>query len=171
MAVDAALFGFAGVIAGTIATSLVTIYKEVVTTRREVEQRDREYERERAMARDIFRRENVLALQVAIVDLVTAAYAELDRMLAEAAGSSSWPTRQWSTPTAVGWSEAILRLELSRARVFDEGLRTLADEIRVAAGDSIWAISSDAARTASEPIEKLNQRFNERVSTLLLGLY
>lgn len=57
MALEAAVFGFAGVLVGSAGTSIVTIYKEVITTRREAAQRDRQYERERTAARDTFQRE------------------------------------------------------------------------------------------------------------------
>ncbi|WP_157554651.1 hypothetical protein [Nocardia crassostreae] len=58
-----------------------------------------------------------------------------------------------------------------RARVFDDSLRDLANEIRVAAGKSVWATSLDAAKAASEPLEGLNDRFNRRIGTRLPNLY
>jgi hypothetical protein len=39
--------------------------------------------------------------------LIEAAYGELDRMLAVYREANQWPARQWETPTAVGWSNAV----------------------------------------------------------------
>ena len=68
-------------------------------------------------------------------------------------------------------SDAVLRLELARARVFDDQLRSLAAELRALAGDSIWAASLDAARQHGEGIEPLQVRFNEVVTGILPSLY
>ncbi|WP_433222954.1 hypothetical protein [Microtetraspora malaysiensis] len=166
-----ALFGFIGVLLGSLTTSVLTIYKERLTTRREGELRDRQYERERRSARDAFQRDSILMLQSAVADLLKSVHGELDRAIALAQESGQWPSRQWETPTAVGWSEAVLALELSRARVFGDELRSLAAELRITAGDSIWAKSSEEAREFSERLEPLQIRFNEAVARLLPSLY
>ncbi|WP_424528397.1 hypothetical protein ACOZ38_02065 [Sphaerisporangium viridialbum] len=166
-----ALFGFLGVVLGTLSTSALTIYKERLTTRREAQLRDRQYERERQLARDAFQRDSILALQSAVADLLKSVYAELDRIIAIEKESGRWPARQWETPTAVGWSEALLSLELSQARVFDDELRSLAAELRSTAGDSIWAKSLEEAREFSERLEPLQVRFNEAVARVLPSLY
>ncbi|GDY69148.1 hypothetical protein SAV14893_085410 [Streptomyces avermitilis] len=74
-------------------------------------------------------------------------------MLIEFHESGSWPTREWETPTAEGWSEALLQLQLLAARVHNEGLRELAQEIQHAAGDAIWAADLNTARQHSERLE------------------
>ncbi|GLW12799.1 hypothetical protein Misp01_79270 [Microtetraspora sp. NBRC 13810] len=56
-----ALFGFLGVLLGSLSTSILTISKERLTTKREAEVRDRQYKRERQLARDAFRRDSILA--------------------------------------------------------------------------------------------------------------
>ncbi|MFC3434471.1 hypothetical protein [Nocardia seriolae] len=168
---DAAVFGFAGVIVGAITSSAGTIFKEIATTRRELAQRDRIHERERRTAHDVFQRDSIVALQSAISDLIAAAYAELDRMITEYGRTETWPARRWETPTAVGWSETILRLESSRARVFDDDLRSLADRIRISAGDAVWATNLEEAKAAGEPLEPLNRSFNDRVGTVLPPLF
>src|SRR4051812_41767975 len=116
----AAIFGFAGVVLGSLTTSILTIYRERLVNQRESTVREQQYQRERKAVRDAFQRESVLALQSAVTDLIGAAYAELDRLLDEFRETGEWKARQWETPTAVGWSTALLRLESSRARVFDE---------------------------------------------------
>ena len=166
-----ALFGFAGVVLGSLTTSVLTIYRDRLTVKHESLQRDQQYERERRAARDAFQRESILSLQSAVSDLIAAAYEELDRMISEFKTTSAWPTRTWETPTAKNWSGAILRLESSRARVFDEKLRMLADEIRKLAGDSVWADSLDAAKRHSQRIEPLQSRLQEVVTRILPTLY
>ena len=166
-----AVFGFVGVILGSLTTSVLTVYRERLTTRREKAARDEQYERDRKAARDTFQRDSILALQAAISDLIRAVYAELDRVLAEFSQTGNWPARQWETPTATGWSDAVLRLEQSRARVFDDQLRSLATELRTVAGDSIWADRHATAKQFSQGIEPLQIRFNEAVTNLLPSLY
>jgi hypothetical protein len=166
-----AIFGFVGVVLGALTTSILTIYREKLTTRREQDARDALYEQERKTARDTFQRDSILALQTAISDLLRALYQEQDRVLAEFRQTRRWPARQWETPTATGWSDALLRLELARARVFNDRLRSLAAELRDLAGDSIWAASLDAAKQHGERIEPLQVQFNEAVTGILPSLY
>ena len=166
-----AIFGFVGVLIGSLTTSVLAVYQEKLTTRRDRDVRDAQYERDRETARDTFQRDSILALQTAISDLIRAVYQEQDRVLAEFRQTGQWAARQWETPRATGWSDAVLRLELARARVFDDQLRSLATELRALAGDSIWAASLDAARQHSEGIEPLQVRFNEVVTGILPSLY
>jgi hypothetical protein len=167
----AAIFGFVGVVLGALTTSVLTVYRERLTTRREQDTRKTQYERERKTARDTFQRDSILALQTAISDLIRALYQEQDRVLAELRQTGTWPARQWETPTATGWSDALLRLELARARVFDDRLRSLAADLRDLAGDSIWAAALDIAKQRGEGIESLQVQFNEAVTGLLPSLY
>jgi len=166
-----ALFGFAGVILGALTTSVLTVYREQLVTRREAVARRDEAESQRTLKINTFQRESILALQTAASDMIRAAYDELDRVLAQTQISGIWSARRWETPTAVGWSDAILRLESSRARVFDDELRALAAELRTLAGDSVWAPDLETAKNHSKPLEPLYRRFNDRVTAVLPGLY
>lgn len=168
---EAAIFGFIGVVFGSISTAVLTIYKERVTGRREIEQRDRQYERDRKTVRDVFQRDSILALQASVTSLISAAYGELDRLLGMYRETGRWETRSWDTPTAQDWSSALLGLENARARVFDDELRMLAAELRERAGNSIWADSRDTAQEYSGPLEALNTRFNDAVRRVLPPLY
>jgi hypothetical protein len=47
-----ALFGFAGVVLGSITTSVLTIYRERLVNQREIVIREQQYERDRKGARD-----------------------------------------------------------------------------------------------------------------------
>jgi hypothetical protein len=138
-----------------------------VTGRREIETREQQYERERRTAREIFQRDSILALQSAI----GTAYDELDRLLAEYHETGVWRTRTWETPTAKDWSADLLSLEAARARVFDDELRMLAEELRDAAGRSVWADSRESAEENTKPLESLNRAFNDRVHRCLPSLY
>jgi hypothetical protein len=47
----------------------------------------------------------------------------------------------------------VLKLETSRARVFDDEIRSLATELRTLAGDSVWAKSLESAKETSRRLE------------------
>jgi len=166
-----AVYGFAGVVLGSVTTSVLAIYNERRAASRERSQRDHQYERDRKMAHDTFQRDSILALQSAVSEMITAAYAEMDRMLAYLRESGEWSARQWETPTAIGWSAAVLRLEQSRARVFDDELRSLADELRTIAGEAVWAADLESAQRLDRQLEPLQHRFNEAVTRVLPALY
>lgn len=102
MATDAVV-GFVGVALGAASTSILTIYKERFTARREREARDDQRRREREDQRNVFQIETVLALQSAVSDLVKSVYDEQDRMLVEMEHTNRWPVGYWETPTATGW--------------------------------------------------------------------
>lgn len=167
----AAIFGFAGVVLGSLTTSMLTIYRERIVNQREITVREQQYQRERKAVRDAFQRERVLALQSAVTDLIGAAHMELDRLLDEFRETREWNARQWETPTAVGWSTALLSLESSRARVFDEEIRSLADELRTIAGKSVWAKDLESAKETSRHLEPLLGHFNTAVTAILPNLY
>jgi hypothetical protein len=170
MAIEAVI-GFAGVIVGALAASLTTIYRERLAARQDLQRRDHQYERERLAARNAFQRESILQLQSAASELMKAAYAELDRLLDTYSATTRWSTRQWETPTAVGWSEALLALQTARARVFDEELRSIADSLRTSAANAIWADSPATAKEYSDDVEPTFDRLNARVSAVLPTLY
>ncbi|MFD4637028.1 hypothetical protein ACFWN2_06915 [Lentzea sp. NPDC058436] len=166
-----AIFGFVGVLLGSLTTLVAAIYKERVTDRRETALREQLHERERLNARNVFQRDSILALQSAVTDMIGSAYAELDRVIAVERETGTWPARQWATPTAEGWSQALLALETARARVFNDELRRRADELRTRAGDSVWAPSRAVAEQMSEPLEGLLGQFHEVVTRTLPDLY
>lgn len=169
--VASAIFGFVGVLLGSLTTAVLTIYKDKLAARHDVQLRDQQYERDRKAARDSFQRESLCALQSAVSDLLQSAHVELDRQLAEFQGSGTWPARQWETPTAKGWSEAVLQLEQSRARIFDQEIRDFAGQLRTVAGDAIWATELHTARQLSEQLEPLQIRFNETVAQTFRSLF
>lgn len=166
-----ALFGLIGVLVGSLITAGVTIYAERQKGRREAAHSERQYELERLSARNTFQRDSILTLQTATADLIKSAYAELDRLIAREKETGQWPARQWQTPTAVGWSTALLLLKSSRARVFDEEIRSLAMDLQRAAGDSIWAKSISEAEEHSKRLEPLLDRFDDAVARTLPSLY
>src|SRR5690349_13109318 len=73
-----AIFGFVGVVLGSLTTSVLTIYRERLATQREIALRNQQYERDRKASRNAFQRDSILALQSAVFDMIKAAYAELD---------------------------------------------------------------------------------------------
>jgi hypothetical protein len=55
--------------------------------------------------------------------------------------------------------------------VFDDELRSLAGELRIVAGDAVWADNRDTAERLSQPLELLQRQFQERVNRVLPSLY
>jgi hypothetical protein len=121
-----AAYGFIGVLLGSVTTAALTVYRERLLSTREREARKQQRRQDQQNQRNTFQRQSLLALQDAVSDLVKALYNEQDRMLEEMGRTDRWPARQWETPTATGWQDAELRLQNSRAWVFDEKLRGLA---------------------------------------------
>jgi hypothetical protein len=170
MAADAVV-GFVGVALGAASTSVLTIYKERFTARREREARDDQRRREREDQRNIFQRETLLALQSAVSDLVKSVYDEQDRMLVEMEQTSRWPVRRWETPTAAGWADAEMRLEMLRVRVFDEEISELAGQVRAASKKSVWAEYIGDVKQSNQLLEYLFEDFNDKVGRALPKLY
>jgi hypothetical protein len=166
-----AVYAFIGVLLGSATTVVLTVYREQVVSRREREAREHQRTQERHDQRDAFQRQSLLALQDAVSDLVKAVFDEQDRMLEEMRRTGSWPVRQWETPTAAGWEDAELRLQVSHARVFDEELRDSAQKIHAVARESVWASCLDQAKGLNQELEEGHQRFNDLVAKALLELY
>jgi hypothetical protein len=166
-----AVYGFIGVLLGSATTAVLTVYHELVTGRRERDAREHERAQQLQDQRDAFQRQSLLALQDAVSDLVKAVFNEQDRMLAEMQRTGSWPARRWETPTATGWEDAELRLQASRARVFDDGLRDLTREIHAVAKKAIWASGLDEAKDLNPQLEQGYQHFNDLVARALPRLY
>jgi hypothetical protein len=162
-----AIFGFVGVLLGSASTAVLTVYREQLVSRRTLEARQHQHEQSQMDRRQAFQRESVLALQDAVSDVVRAVYDEQDKMLVRMAETGTWPARQWETPTATGWSDAQLRLQAFRARIFDEAVRDIAYQIRSVARDSVWAESLDKAKQSNVRLEQLHRQFNDMVTDAL----
>lgn len=167
----AAVYGLIGVLLGSVTTVLLTVYQEQRASSREREARQQQRDEDRRDQLNSFQRESILALQDAVFDLVKALFNEQDRMLEEMRQTGQWPARQWETPTATGWSDAELRLQVSRARVFDEELRELARRIHRTAYSSVWASSLDKAKDVTSPVDEQLERFNSLIAKALPKLY
>ena len=126
----AAIYGLIGVLLGSATAVVLTVYQERRVSTREREARQHQREQDREDRRNTFQRQSLVDLQDAVSDLVKAVFNEQDRMFTEMGQTGKWPARQWETPTATGWVDAELRVQVSRARVFDEGLRDIARNIR-----------------------------------------
>jgi hypothetical protein len=167
----AAIYGLIGVLLGSVTTAVLTMYQEWRVGSREREARQHQRDRDREDQRNTFQRQSLLALQDAVSDLVKALFNEQDRMLEEMQRTDKWPARQWETPTATGWEDAELRLQVSRARVFNEELRELSRAIYVTANDAVWASSLDEAKGLTGPLVREVERFNDLIANALPKLY
>lgn len=166
-----AVYGFIGVLLGSATTAVLTVYRERLLSTREREARKHQRQQDQEDRRNTFQRQSLLAMQDAVSDLLKAVFNEQDRMLEEMQRTGRWPARQWETPTATGWEDAELRLQVFRARVFDEKLRSLAHEVRMAAEKSVWASSFDEAKDLAPRLQKGNELFNDLVAKTLPELY
>ncbi|WP_351236320.1 hypothetical protein, partial [Streptomyces sp. NPDC002133] len=79
-----AIFGFVGVLLGSLTTSILTIYKDRLAARHETMIRDQQYERDRQAARDDFQRESIQTLQTAVSEAVS-------QPITERAGRTGFP--------------------------------------------------------------------------------
>jgi hypothetical protein len=166
-----AVYGFVGVLLGSATTAVLTVYRERLVSSRERDARQHQREQDRKDQRDDFQRQSMVSLQDAVSDLVKAVFDEQERMLEERGETGRWPARQWETPTATGWVDAELRLQVSRARVFDEVLRNLARDIRAVGMKAVWASSLDESKQLTPELEQLNEDFNKRVRDALRNLF
>ena len=166
-----ALYGFIGVLLGSATTAVLTIYRERLVSTREREARAHQQDQDRKDQRNIFQRQSILALQDAVTDLIKAVYNEQDRMLEEMRETNRWPVRQWETPTAAGWEDANLLLQVSRARVFDEAIRDLSRDIRDKARECIYTSSRDETKEVNIQLRELYDRFNQMVASVLPEFY
>jgi hypothetical protein len=167
----AAVFGFVGVLLGSVTTSVLTIYRERLLTRREQTARAEQDQRDRDTAYAAFQQDSILALQTAISDLIRAVNHELDRVLAEFNRTGSWPARQWETSVTPGWSDAVLQLQQARSRVFNNKLRSLADDLLAKARASVWADSKATAELHDDCLEPLLNDFGKALNESLRTLY
>jgi|SRR5215475_14741307 len=166
-----AVYGFVGVLLGSATTAVLTVYRERLVSGRERDARQHQRELDRQDRRDDFQRQNLVSLQDAVADLVKAVFDEQVRMLDEVKQTGRWPARQWETPTAVGWVDAELRLQVFGARVFDEKLRDRALDIRTKGMQIVWASNSDESERLTSELEQLNEGFNELVKDVLRALF
>jgi hypothetical protein len=92
-------------------------------------------------------------------------------MLNEYEATGIWPVRQWATPTAVGWAEAEIRVDMLRVRVFDGDVRSLAQQLRATSRKSVWAGTANEAEQEMECLEGLAERMNARIGEVLEAFY
>jgi hypothetical protein len=155
--VSEAWFGFLGVIVG----AAVSLLGEQFTTRREREARQALREQERRDRRDAFQRDAILALQEAIAQfwqsVMTARIEAAGRPLA-LLGSAEAQALHW-------------RINMLRARIFDDELRGVVKEvlghIHGAGKASDVAPFEHHARMA----DRLTRQMDDRVNFLLKDLF
>jgi hypothetical protein len=165
------VIGFVGVVIGSASTTVVTVYREQLVGKREREARQGQREQDRSDRSDAYQRENLLALQEAVSDMIKAVFNEQDRQLKEWEQAGKWPARTWETPTAVGWVDAEFRLQMFRARVSDKRVRDLAGDMRSLAMKSIWARTLHEAKVLNMPLEQNHESFHELVADKLSEPY
>jgi hypothetical protein len=171
LGIFAAVIGFLGVVVGAVVTGYVTLRQTQLATAREREARQAEREQARKDVRDAFQRENLLALQDAVMDMRKATTDEFERKLANEKDAGYWYTRDFGEPLPADWTEADMRVSKLRARVFDDDLRSLVEEFRQMSGLAITAQEAGKAFDRFNEADALTHRINHQIGLLLPDLF
>jgi hypothetical protein len=164
-----ALFGFLGVLLGSIITSTITLMREQLISKRERQEREEQRVAERNDQRSEFQRNVILALQDAAADV----YESVLRF--QQSDMSDWKNRsRLESPmkeVSEHYDRTVLLMEKLQARVFDSELRDLTVRFGGMAASTILELPADYYPT--QVVEFGNQltRINQRVGVLLSGLF
>ena len=147
---DAAVWGFVGVVIGAVITGLVTIVAERMRTDREASLDSAKREHDRLVARDAFQRETLLKLQVKLADWL-AAMSELylaDRDAVRSTGQVDVMPDELSSRESVAGRELAYLAE----RVLDDELRGRLVALRDLSGEATRARTADDVEAAHAAI-------------------
>jgi hypothetical protein len=155
-----AVWGFLGVVLGGVLTGTMSLWQVQLVTRREREAREALREQERRDRRDAFQRETILAVQDAVAEY--------------------WPTmtdaaRLREQPAPSIWSPAARalhwRINMLRARIFDEELRQLVAELQGGIYRVVKAEDLDSIETYAIEADRLTKQMYNRMNLLLKDLF
>jgi hypothetical protein len=168
-AVVAAVAGAAGVIAGSLVSSIGVVLRERVVGRREREAQQALRLQQLADQRAAFQRETILALQDGLGELWALSADAYNRAAATRAKTGEWPPpEQAALPTLNTVSARITAL---RARVFDDDLRLHVRELQTSLWSAVeasdWSEQEERMVAARDPMN----RMQERVHLLLNELF
>jgi hypothetical protein len=139
----AALAGAGGVLAGTLVSSVATLYRERLVSRREREAREHLRIQQRADERALFQRESILEWLDAIGDLQQIAARTNEERLAVQVETGQWPDPGVGAPFPEGFTAAYARLGLAAARLFDQHLRATTRRLQQELGESVVARTAE----------------------------
>jgi citrate lyase beta subunit len=160
LALGVALIGFLGVALGAVVTGFVTLRQTSMAAQRERESQQMLRWQERKDAHDAFQRDTILALQDAIAELWT-----------RAMGMQLDSVRRRSSVKDPEFRALVWRINMLRARIFDDDLRAivraLMNEVMAAAS----ATDIDVLEARTVVANRLNRQLYERMNTLLKAMF
>jgi hypothetical protein len=164
-----AVLGFLGVILGAAIAGGISLWQVQLVTTRERQARQAEQAQARKDTREAYQREAVLALQDAVQDYWELALDAFSRYHAAAAEGN--PLEGNLRSIILPMNTAYSRLNMARAKVFDDNLRRLVKEL----DEQIELVSSpgpsEGAEVAMSAADALLTKLEERVNTLLRELF
>jgi len=165
---DAAVWGFIGVIIGGVITGSITVVAEILRIRGEASLDGAKRKDDRQLGRDNFQREQLLALQDAVNDLTAASVAGYDHYQTAFRATGKWGAVL--LPEALNRAEgvAVLQVATLRSRLADKTVRDLAAALIVAARTVTSSIDEPTAAAAYPELNELAHDLLERTGELIL---
>jgi type II secretory pathway pseudopilin PulG len=171
LALGVAVIGFLGVVVGAVVTGFVTLRQTQLATQREREAQQMLREQQRRDARDAFQRDAILALQGAVEDYWQLVEDWFNQVTGATTAKGSEPPARPPYELTLRRNTVYGRLTATRARVFDDELRKLAEQVQHRGIMVTVGKSRDLKEWAwSRGDESLSQ-LHERVNTLLRDLF
>ena len=163
----AALFGFLGVLVGSVITAAITLKREQLITKRERDTREELRLREHGERGATLEYESLLALQDAMNDMFTVLDERRKAKLAYKEQTGRWQEREPGQPLPQDYRAVYGRLGSLRARIFDEIIRDLIGEFRNTSIDFLQAKSLDDMEEALLKLDQMVDPIEQQVALLL----
>lgn len=152
----------AGVVAGALISSVGVVLGERLVGRREREARQAQRQQQLDDQHAAFQRDTILALQEAIGDLWSQSADAYNKAALKQAQTGEWPRTDLTI--VPNFNKASAQVNALRARVFDDELRSLANEVvrAIWAGIEVddWSQQPEHMIAAREPLNRLQERIN-----------
>ncbi len=171
LALVAAVFGFIGVVIGGIVTGYSTVRAERVRAENAAAIDNAKRRDDRALGRDNFQRETLLALQDVASELVTLA-TQVNRVDETSfAKTGKWPSGRTRAEITPDHLDARLSLRKLQSRVVDDEVRRLVDSMLATDAAVSAATDPEAARRSLADIQANERRLIARSGELILQAF
>jgi len=171
VAIVAVVAGFIGVVIGGIVTGWFTIRAERIRADKATGLDSARRRDDRALDRDNFQRETLLAIQEVAGRLVTLAAAVNREDEASFAKTGKWLSGRLRTQTTSDHLDNRLAMRKLRSRVVDEEVRALVETMLAADAAVSSGRDPEAARRALADIQTAERRLIERSGELILAAF
>jgi hypothetical protein len=163
----AALAGAGGVLAGSLVSGLVAIFREQLVGRREREARVELRAQQRADERAQFQRESILEWLDATADLYAVVARTNEERIAVQVETGHWPDPGAGARFPDGFLAAYSRLGLRAARLFDPQLRETTKRLQAELGEAVVARTAETEWMRVERARVLAEELQDRANMLL----